>query len=210
MANAFDWFLRAKHWQVFLLFVGPLILALPLAFLVLFVSGMFRVHSLEDLPSAMAAASTAAAIIGFASYFAWIWSAGAFLNSVARDELKHDPKVFRFTVVGGAAILVLAELTQFLLLKFTDTAEATAAISAVFVPVYLCAAVCFLYNFYFVARALVSAERGEGIASKWSQWFFLIWIFPLGIWFIQPKINRLYAGQVRTMGSRHLAESPSS
>jgi hypothetical protein len=45
----------------------------------------------------------------------------------------------------------------------------------------------------FVATALGVAETGKSrVFSQIVGTFFLLWFFPVGIWIIQPKINRLY------------------
>jgi hypothetical protein len=49
-------------------------------------------------------------------------------------------------------------------------------------------------NLYFVAEGLVIAETGKRVSFfDCVGPFFLIWFFVIGVWFIQPRINRLYA-----------------
>ena len=62
-------------------------------------------------------------------------------------------------------------------------------------PVHLLAMGCTLYSLYFCARALKSAERQRRARfGDFAGTFFLFWIFPIGIWILQPKINRLATG----------------
>jgi hypothetical protein len=50
------------------------------------------------------------------------------------------------------------------------------------------------YNLYFVAKTLVLAETGKSASFyNYAGPFFLIWFFPIGVWFVQPRINRLYS-----------------
>jgi hypothetical protein len=43
------------------------------------------------------------------------------------------------------------------------------------------------YNLYFVSKNLVVAETGKPASfHDYAGPFFLIWFFPIGIWFIQP------------------------
>jgi uncharacterized RDD family membrane protein YckC len=52
---------------------------------------------------------------------------------------------------------------------------------------------CMLYLLYFVSKNLVLAEtRKPASFPDYAGPFFLIWFFPIGIWFTQPRINRLY------------------
>jgi hypothetical protein len=45
---------------------------------------------------------------------------------------------------------------------------------------------------YFTAKTLKSAEmQREAHFSDYIGDFFLLWFYPVGIWFIQPRINRI-------------------
>ena len=64
------------------------------------------------------------------------------------------------------------------------------------VPLSLLAVFCMFYNLYFVAKNLVTAETGRSASfSNYAGPFFLLWFFLIGVWFIQPRINRLYTEQ---------------
>lgn len=63
-------------------------------------------------------------------------------------------------------------------------------------PLHLLSGFCQLYGFYFVSKSLALAERGESASfSNYVGSFILIWFFPIGVWFFQPKVNQLYAEQ---------------
>lgn len=58
---------------------------------------------------------------------------------------------------------------------------------------YVCSAFCIFYCFYFIAKALKTAELQRPVKFRdFAQEFFLIWILPVGIWIIQPRINQLF------------------
>lgn len=45
---------------------------------------------------------------------------------------------------------------------------------------------------YFVAKTITSVEmKKESHFSDYIGDFFLIWFFPVGIWFVQPRINKI-------------------
>ena len=51
---------------------------------------------------------------------------------------------------------------------------------------------CLVYCLYFTAKTLKSAElQREAHFSDYIGDFFLFWFFPVGIWFLQPRINRI-------------------
>jgi hypothetical protein len=61
-------------------------------------------------------------------------------------------------------------------------------------PLHLFATVCMFYLFYFVAKSLVMAETSKPAAFyDYAGPFFLLWFFPIGIWILQPRVNRLYS-----------------
>lgn len=61
------------------------------------------------------------------------------------------------------------------------------------IPAHLFTMVCLFYILYFASKSLVLATTNKpasfyGYASP----FFLVWFFPIGIWILQPRVNRLY------------------
>ena len=61
-----------------------------------------------------------------------------------------------------------------------------------YLPLY-----CLFFDLNFISKSLALAETGKPVSFyDYSGPFFLIWFFPLGIWFVQPRINRLYAAVI--------------
>jgi len=52
---------------------------------------------------------------------------------------------------------------------------------------------CIYYALYFLSKSLVLAETGKApsLFAHLLLWF-LFYFVPIGIWFIQPRINRLF------------------
>jgi hypothetical protein len=60
---------------------------------------------------------------------------------------------------------------------------------------------CIFYCFYFTAKVLKTVELQKPVTfNDYAGEFFLIWFFPIGIWFIQPRINRLFNGTGESSG----------
>lgn len=173
-------FVRAKHWQIFLLFVA--------------------IFAIGELPMLGYATSAARSPEGFAEafvvleivtavsalcYLLWLWSMGSFLNSLAQPVLRLRISVFSLTVI----------FTSIYVFGFVALFESVTPIAfGVIVPLLLLAAFCMFYNFYFVSKSLAIAETGKSATfNEYAGTFFLLWFYPIGIWFIQPRINRLYA-----------------
>jgi len=70
--------------------------------------------------------------------------------------------------------------------------EPNPMIFAVIVPLLLLSMVCIFYSLYFVSRSYKTAilqkklEVGDYIGE-----FFMIWFFFIGVWILQPKINKM-------------------
>jgi hypothetical protein len=48
------------------------------------------------------------------------------------------------------------------------------------------------YALWFTAKQFMSLQRQEALTFiDYSGPFFLLWFFPIGIWFIQPKVNSI-------------------
>jgi hypothetical protein len=53
--------------------------------------------------------------------------------------------------------------------------------------------ICTIFVLSSVAGSLVSVETGKPASfSAYAAEFFAIWFFPIGVWFVQPKINRQF------------------
>lgn len=65
-------------------------------------------------------------------------------------------------------------------------------INAIQVPFHLLAMFCIFYAMYFAATSMRSYElnKDAAFADSWGI-FFGLWFFPIGVWFVQPRINRI-------------------
>jgi hypothetical protein len=173
-----DYFLRAKHWQILLLLFGTFCVSRFILF-----TGA-RAISTE---SSGIASLLAWAVLGLAqlSLAVWLWSLGAFLTSIKPPTLMLSLRIFRFALIYTPVYLFAFNI-------FFDDLRPL-PIAFVF-PLHLLAMFCLIYSLYFVSKSLVSAEKTESASfSSYAAEFFLIWFFPIGVWIIQPRINRLYA-----------------
>jgi len=115
------------------------------------------------------------------------WSARLFLTSIEKPELRTETASFRFALVYPAIYMV----------PFVLVLVAGLPVSgAIIVPLHLLCMLCLLYDLRFVSKSLALAERGKPASFyDYAGPFFLIWFFPIGVWFVQPRINRFYAEQ---------------
>lgn len=62
----------------------------------------------------------------------------------------------------------------------------------VIMPLHVSAMLSIFYAMIFAAKTIKSAELNkEATLSDYLGDFFLIWFYPLGIWILQPRIQKL-------------------
>jgi hypothetical protein len=169
-------FLRAKHWQLFMVLVG-LMSAGEVAEIVASVQspGTTRL----GLPLAILMEAGMLCCLG------WYWALGSFLNSVVSPQLRPAIGFFRFAVVYPALYVPL------FLVAFPFSGPISFPI---ILPLHFLAMGCVFYALYFVSKNLALAETARDVEFyDYAGPFFLLWFFPIGIWIVQPRINRLYA-----------------
>jgi hypothetical protein len=172
-------FVRVKHWQLFLLFLGGLFIGQ----IAIFISFATAAQSPEDLmkPGLLLGGVM---ILFMYCFLGWFWSMGFFLSSLVSPSLRLRMGFFRFALAYPAVYV-------FALIAFFRSPTPT-FLASIF-PFHLFAMFCMFYSLYFVSKSLVLAETGK-LASfyDYAGPFFLLWFFPIGVWIIQPRINRLY------------------
>jgi len=170
-------FLTAKHWQIFLLlFVIPLVVEFAaMVFVPAMITGSWQ--AMLFLIGAM--------LLYLSCYLGWLWSMGFFLGSILPSHLK-----MKDGFLGFALVYPLLYVPVFISITFAPGLDSAFAI---IIPFHFFGMFCIFYALYFVSKAMVMAETGR-VASfyDYAGPFFLNWFYPFGIWFIQPRINRLY------------------
>ena len=119
-------------------------------------------------------------------FVTWFWSVGSFLHALVRPDLRPSLRFFRLALVYPLVYMA------FFLLTFDRLTMSPGYFFSVF-PFHLLAMYCVFFDFNFVSKSLALAETGEPVSFyDYAATFFLLWLFPIGIWFVQPRINRLY------------------
>jgi hypothetical protein len=172
-------FLRAKHWQIFVLVWGAYFVA---------VAAMIASIPEGPVTKPVRVAFFAEAVISpfLAFFMGWLWSMGSFLSSIAEPSLKLNIHVFRFALIFPTVYLFTAP--PFFL------SSSSSVVESIELPLHLLALCCLLYAFYFVSKSLVTVEKGGAVTSNdYALTLLLLFFSLIGIWLIQPRINRLYA-----------------
>lgn len=167
-------FLRVPAWKIFFILVlSPLIVAVLLVPIALLIDNS-TLWSFIPLMALLPAAIT---------YYGWLWSAGVYLTKLRKSGPKD---VSRFKIAFLTPLLFAFLITPALKAILGESFEGIILLSEV-VPI--AAAV---YVIYLINRNLRRTETQQQIPLRHPLIDFLcIWILPIGIWFIQPRINRL-------------------
>ena len=201
-------FLRAKHWQLFLLTFG-----IPFLLQIVMMAGIFS--HLMQLPQV---APDPMIIIGYFKFFpvimvlymgtmfGWQWSVATGLQKMAPAGVTM--KVKKFKIFFFIPVIYLTLLLIFLSIVFSTFFSNSGLIDSKFgtisgglyifipfmiiIPLHLFAMFCIFYSLYFVAKTYKTVElQREVTFGDFVGEFFLTWFFPIGVWILQPKINKL-------------------
>lgn len=193
-------FLHAKHWQIFILTFG-----IPVIFQFAAMGFLFGTTVNSPEPDPMV-------ILNFMKYypvimilyvgglFGWFWSVSMGLQNQLPEGVKMKKTQFKlFFFVPLIYMVVLFSGIVFAVnYFFANPVEPEfgfifAGFGIVF-PLHLFSMFCIFYLMYFAAKTIKSIELGRRATfSDFGGDFFLIWFFVIGIWFIQPRVNKLAA-----------------
>ncbi|WP_226389143.1 hypothetical protein [Penaeicola halotolerans] len=199
-----DRFLKAKHWQLFIPLFG-----IPIIFQFYMTSMIFAsINQTQPDPSVVFS------IMGFfpivmllvmGVLFTWIWSVGIGLQDKIPSTVKMKTKKFKifFFIPVGYLLMFILGMTVFFsnmpsLLEHTDPTDFSLIFSLwiIIFPLHFFAIFCIFYCMYFVAKTLKTVELQRATTfSDFVGEFFLIWFYAIGVWILQPKINKMVENQ---------------
>jgi hypothetical protein len=174
---------KLKHWHLFLIIVG-------IPFVIQFIQSILFLASDQDHPETSSFLGLIL-IIPLVCYFLWIRAVGKFSESPDSPQMNTR----KFQISWWISILT----HLFLLIYFwsypqnLNRTEEDEVIPIMVVGLIVFVALFTLfYCLSFMARAIVQLERGRRItSSEYFSEFIMAVIFPIGIWLLQPRINRL-------------------
>jgi hypothetical protein len=194
-------FLKAKHWQIFILTFGiPFVI--QIAVLISLVPRLPRIVAQNNpdlsfffryLILMVIVSSVSKAI-----YWLWLWSVGVGLQNKIPADITMKIRKFKTAFVIFVACFLIF-LTVFFVLAQTVTSQniennllKIAGIMVILIPMQLLSVGCMFYVIYFVARTIKTVELKRVVPfSDFFPEFILIIFYPIGIWIIQPVINKI-------------------
>jgi len=194
-------FLRAKHWQLFLPIFGvPLVFQIVMMWTMAanFMNGtipdplvMFKYFSFFPVMMIFLAGI----------HFGWFWSVAIGLQPKVPSEVKMKTKKFNaFFFIPLIYLLFISIAIGIVFSGLPDLNESgyqpdfvlMGTVAAIIIPLHLLSMFSILYCLYFVAKTFKTVElQRETTFSDFAGEFFMIWFYPIGIWILQPKINKM-------------------
>ncbi len=191
-------FLRAKHWQLFLLIFG-----IPIIFQMLLMGSMFSNLATKTSPDPEIMFNylkyfPIIMILFLAFYFGWFWSVAIGLQKKVPENVTMKVKKFKiFFFIPMVYILCFMIFFAFTMdglinNRSEPNAGLIGSMFAIIIPLHLFSMFCIFYTLYFVAKTFKTVELQREVKfSDFAGEFFMIWLYPIGIWIIQPKINKM-------------------
>ncbi|HEY4323054.1 MAG TPA: hypothetical protein VGN20_03685 [Mucilaginibacter sp.] len=207
-------FLRAKHWQIFLATFG-----LPFLFQIIMMVNIFS--SLINNPNPHPEMVfeyfkffPVIMLLFMGTLFGWLWSIAIGLQKFVPMAVKM--KVKRFKIFFFIPIVYLFLILTFMGFIFgnvfnsnffnnpphglqPDHLQLFLFMFMFIVPIHLFSMFCIFYCLYFVAKTFKTVELQKEVSfSDFIGEFFLFWFQPVGVWILQPKINKMIAEDTDT------------
>lgn len=184
-------FLNAKHWQLFILMVGLPFLFQIITIVYVIVMGN-PLFAFSTFPIFM--------LLYVSIFFGWFWSIGVGLHKFLPENHGLNIKKFKIFFFIPLAYIVLLMFSMMYLGIFSTfpPPDDMILISLILiVPLHLISIFCMFYMLYFCSKTIKSIELNREVdLSDYAGEFILLWFYFVGIWILQPKINRIYSEEI--------------
>ena len=165
------YFLKLKHWELFLMIVLPTAITFTLRF-------NFTKHLIAAL-----------ALFVMIVLFAWLFSIGKWANTQLPDHLKKSVILYGLGLATPILYLILVIILYFPVLESSTPPPPPTWM----MPMHFLSMIGIFYGIWFSARQYMALQKGHEVDFMiFSSTFLFMWIFPLGIWMIQPGVNELF------------------
>lgn len=196
-------FLKARHWQLFIAMVG-----IPLVLQFYYMYRFFGVFESISAPNMRDDGFTEVINEQFVQFdhfssimivfslllFGWFWSIAIGLQKKIPTNVKM--KVKKFKLLYFIPVIYILFISLFIGGVFSSINETNfiniGVIFVIILPLHLFSMFCIFHSIYFVAKTIKTAElQREVVFGDFIGEFFLLWFYFVGIWIVQPKVNRL-------------------
>jgi hypothetical protein len=182
-------FLTFKHWQLF-----GLLLVIPMIFQFVMMGTLVT----NSNPSIMQIGFPIVMILYMGLFFSWFYVLGTNLYKKLPSTVTMSLIKFKiFLVIPVIYTIFFSVFMAGMFSNISTGVPPTPGIFALIFPIHLFVMFCIFYCLYFIAKVLKSVEWQKPVTfSDFAGEFFLIWFFPIGIWIIQPRINKMFDSSI--------------
>jgi hypothetical protein len=167
--------LKLKNWQVFgFLLIVPMILIIIGAILT----------KTTEMKTSIGIFPLLSVLTMMISYYGWLWNAGIELDKQTLSCRKFNVRTFKTLFTINLVLFLIG--IPILKIILHDKSQ---IIVNMILPMLLTS---FLFCIYFISKSLNIAEKQNNLKNNSILLdFFQIWILPIGIWNIQPRIKQI-------------------
>ena len=197
-------FLKAKHWQLFLLIFG-----LPLIYQIILMLSMTTFTNEDqdaDISSLMNVLMfyPIVFVIVTAALYAWYWSIAIGLQDQVPMHSKMNTRRFKMFFNIQIALFLIILILMIIVYNgyysevFINKQFFIGAF-IVMIPIVLFSLVAVFYMMYFAAKTFKTVELQKEVRfSEFAGEFLMIWFYFVGFWILQPKLNKMAENQSTT------------
>ena len=182
-------FLTLKHWQLLGLLMG-----VPIACQFIAIGTVISTNN----PLTMVYLFSIMMIFVVGIFFGWLYTLGTNLHK--KLPITANMNLKRFKIFLLIPIVYMLLIPIFMGDMFSNTSlgeQLNLSILALIIPLHLFSMLCIFYCLYFNAKTLKTVELQKAVTfNDFAGCFFLIWFLPIGIWIIQPRINKLFSDNI--------------
>lgn len=203
-------FLNAKHWQLFLAMVAPMIIGLPLFFANIFSIAMSNPTDPGPFFD-LFLWFPAIILIPVLVLHGWQWSIGVGLNAMLPEGVTMKLGFFKVAIIFPT-LYIFTIIPVFMTMPHVlfESAPAPSEIAAMIVVIpivailHLFSIACLFYAIWFCAKTIKAVELQRLVKFEdYIGEFFLMWFNIIGIWILQPRINKVMNGESSEPHSEH-------
>ena len=175
--------LTIKHWQLFLLLI-----IVPA---VIQIAGIISIEIIQNSSFFINAFPVMMiAVVGI--FMGWLYTLGTNLYHKLPSDSGLHLKTFKIFVLIPAFYMIGISLFMLALTKGAIP-HVNPFIFLFILPLHLGSMFCICYSLYFIAKALKAVEmQRRARFGDYIGEFFLLWFFPVGVWILQPRINKIF------------------
>lgn len=182
-------FLKAKHWQIFILVFG-IPFGIQIVFMARFFSNLdFMIQPNLNFIFGYARLIMIISVVVMMITYSWFWSMAVGLQYKIPKDIKMN--VTRFKVFLIIPIVYLVLFSLYFLSIFTKGVFPNPLLILLILPIHFFVIFCAFYCMHFIAKTIKTVELQREVKfNDFVAEFFLIWFYPIGVWILQPRINK--------------------